>query len=111
MGISLPIIYNTRLFDRTGRSYLVDIQILQSDDFTKYRPDGVKCVFRVLREMAFNKNKFELVLLVDNHDPFGFHSHPDLPEVHEKRVELDVRNWKEAWILFDIMVKELINEA
>jgi hypothetical protein len=35
MGISLPIIYNTRLFDRTGRSYLVDIQILQSDDFTK----------------------------------------------------------------------------
>lgn len=85
MGIKLPLIQRHRLYDRKSRECVVEIKIEQTLDFSKYPPDGVKCIFRFLREMATTDNKYELMFLIDNHAPFGFHMHDKLPRIHDSR--------------------------
>ncbi len=35
--------------------------------------------------------------MIDNHAPYGFHEHDELPENHESRVTIHVKSWQEAF--------------
>lgn len=48
-------------------------------------------------------------LLVDNHEPFGFHIHTQLPEDKNVRIQLPVSNYSEALQLFRQEVERIIN--
>lgn len=111
MGIKLPFIYQYKLYDLSGKESVVDISIIPTLDLRKYPPDGVKCVFKFFKEEMIGTGRYELLLLIDNHEPFGFHMHDRLPEVHDSRIKLPVGSWQEAWLIFDKVVKELLNEA
>ena len=87
-----------------GDVFIVDVSVNQTTDKSKYPPDGVKSVFKVFR-LSENGEK-ELVLLIDNHKPFGFHEHPDLPSKKPRRA-IRAENWQEAWDIFEKMMKEI----
>lgn len=108
MSSKLPICRTIAMMDAQGRLYKNFIKVEQTSDPTLYRPDGIKCVFRVLREKTRGSEDFELILLIDNHEPFGFHCHDKLPMLHDSRKPIQASNWKEAWIIFDEMVKEFL---
>lgn len=50
-----------------------------------------------------------MVLLIDNHMPFGFHFHPGLPSNHDEREDIHASDWQMAWEIFDRKLKELFN--
>ena len=50
------------------------------------------------------------MVLVDNHKPFGFHYHDKLPELNSSRRVIHTDSWKEAWVMFQKMCKEVLNE-
>jgi len=47
-------------------------------------------------------------LLLDNHEPFGFHMHTELPDNHEMRVELTVTDHNTALEIFYKEVERII---
>jgi len=47
-------------------------------------------------------------LLVDNHQPFGFHMHTKLPRDKDHREILDVKDHKEALAFFMTEVERII---
>ena len=49
------------------------------------------------------------MILIDNHEPFGFHEHDRLPEEHDSRKEICVDDWKDAWKEFEERMKELFS--
>ena len=110
MSPRLPIIRNRILVDRLGRICVIEIRIEETTDQSKYPPDGKKCVFRLKREVQARGDVFNLILLIDNHEPFGFHWHDKLPNIHDSRKKIWATNWMEAWDIFDKKLKELINE-
>ena len=99
MNIQLPFKHERVLFDKK----LADPKI--------YKPDGKKCVFRFIREQNVDGEDFEIVFLIDNHEPFGFHEHPKLPEEHDVREIIHASEWSQAWDIFDARTRELLNEA
>ena len=111
MGISFPIIKRYEVFNSIGRTFVVEIIIKETEDYLNYFPEGKKCIFRLFREKIINSREFELVLLIDNHAPYGFHIHNKLPEIHDSRVGIKTSDWKEAWYNFDKFTKELMDET
>jgi len=111
MGIKLPIIHSYKRFDKFGRVYLVNVEIEQSGDLKKFIPDGIKCVFRLMRVSEVNSHCYELVVLIDNHAPYGFHQHDKLPGVQDSRTSIQATNWKEAWLYFDRLLEEIMDET
>ncbi|HAZ13817.1 MAG: hypothetical protein A2X86_14520 [Bdellovibrionales bacterium GWA2_49_15] len=109
MSPKLPIKSQRVLTDSKGRMCKIDVSIEQTSDMKKFPPDGKKCVFRVFREKVRGSEDFELVVLIDNHEPLGFHDHDKLPEVHDSRVQVHTTSWQEAWNTFDSKLKELLN--
>jgi hypothetical protein len=108
MKLKFPIYRDISLVDALGRVCRVEVVIEQTADFVKYFPDGKKCIFRFFREKVASSDIFELILLLDNHEPYGFHYHDKLPNDHDSRVRIMTLNWSEAWIVFDEKVKELL---
>ena len=49
-------------------------------------------------------------LLVDNHEPFGFHMRTALPDDNAVRVELSVKNHNEALDLFFQEVERIVRD-
>jgi len=49
----------------------------------------------------------ELLYLIDNHAPYGFHEHDKLPSLHDSRINIHVKNWQEAWDKFQVKCREL----
>lgn len=47
-------------------------------------------------------------LLLDNHEPFGYHLHTKLPHNKNHRVSLDVNNFEEAILLFLLEARKLV---
>ncbi len=111
MNPNLPIHRQRLTTDRQGRICKIEVSIEQTADSNMYPPNGLKCVFKVLREKIKGDEEFEIVLLIDNHKPFGFHNHPKLPLVHDVRGVIHASSWDEAWHIFDKKVKELLDEA
>lgn len=71
-------------------------------------PEGVKAVFKMIRLDVGEENETELVILIDNHKPIGFHSHDGLPENHDFRKPLHVTDWKVAWSIFQAKYREIL---
>lgn len=105
----LPILENWSIIGRSGLTYKVEVRIEQTSDQIKFPPSGIKCSFKVMSENLFGKN--ELLILIDNHEPHGFHYHDRLPEVHDSRKSINAKNWQKAWNYFDQILKEIINES
>ncbi|WP_417336279.1 hypothetical protein [Halobacteriovorax marinus] len=82
----------------------VDIQITENRKL--YPPFGLKAVFKAIRLNSSSRNK-EIVILIDNHIPYGFHEHDKLPRIHDSRKILTEQNWQEAWGIFQKKIKEL----
>ncbi|MEO5971442.1 MAG: hypothetical protein ABIQ95_16070 [Bdellovibrionia bacterium] len=66
-------------------------------------PNGIKAKF-VLIDVQGNFPK----LLVNNHEPFGFHMHTALPEDKDVRVELPVIDHNAALALFYKEVERIL---
>ncbi len=66
-------------------------------------PTGIKARFVMIDvEGGFPR------LLVDNHEPFGFHMHTQLPEDSSVRVPLSVKDHNEALAIFMKEVERII---
>jgi hypothetical protein len=68
-------------------------------------PQGIK-----LRCVLIDLYKNKPVLLVDNHEPLGFHIHIDLPDNHDNRISLGTDDYREAIKIFMDESKRIINE-
>lgn len=93
--------------DGKGRLYRVSVYVAETDDLVKY-PEGVKAIFRLFR--LNHEGSEELVILLDNHEPFGFHEHDELPGKHDSRESIRTDDWREAWRIFQERCKEIFNE-
>jgi hypothetical protein len=47
---------------------------------------------------------------VDNHEPFGFHMHTELPEQHETRIQLAVTDHNAALALFYQEIERILKD-
>jgi hypothetical protein len=77
-----------------NRRYRVILFALEVPVSRKF-PKGIKAKF-VLIDVEGNFPR----LLVDNHEPFGFHMHMGLPKNKDIRVELPVNDHNDALVLF-----------
>ncbi len=66
-------------------------------------PDGIKAKY-VLIDVVQNAER----LLVDNHEPYGFHMHAGLPDEKSLRVKLKTENYLEALKEFNREVWRII---
>ena len=66
-------------------------------------PDGIK-----LRCVLIDIQAQVPMLLLDNHEPFGYHLHTRLPYDKNQRVKVDVKNHEEAILLFLSEARKLV---
>jgi hypothetical protein len=92
---------------RNGNSFRVEVSVNEAINLDKY-PEGVKAVFRMLK--ILDDGEEVLMALVDNHKPFGFHYHDRLPDIHKSREAIHTDSWKDAWVKFQEICKEILNE-
>lgn len=111
MNPKLPIKRRWIEVDKKGRSCVVDISIEKTADKMMYPPNGIKSVFKVMREKNVGSEDYEIVYLIDNHEPYGFHEHPKLPEDHGVRKTVHASSWDEAWEIFDKKIEEILDET
>ncbi len=111
MGFRFPIIKKWISTDKRGRTCVIAVNIELTCNRSLYPPDGVKSVFTIKREKYPGTEDFELVLLIDNHAPFGFHEHPRLPVEHDFRRILHITTWQEAWNEFENRIEDVLNET
>ena len=100
----LPIQRDLRLTGKDGKFYVADVSIKKTSDTNKYPPDGIKAVFRLFN--LKDTGEKELVVLIDNHEPFGFHEHLK-PLERELRKKLHISDWQQAWGEFQNKIKEI----
>lgn len=84
--------------------YEARIKVLKIPKSLKF-PDGFK-VSCVLLDTA-TKN---VRLVLDNHQPFGYHVHTELPHDKNVRQQIELKNYNEAIRFFYIEVRKLANE-
>jgi hypothetical protein len=84
--------------------YRVILYVLQVYASNKF-PQGIKARF-VLIDTEGNFPR----LLLDNHEPFGFHMHTDLPDQHETRIQLEVTDHNAALALFYQEVERILKD-
>lgn len=82
--------------------YRVVIKVYQVPANKKF-PQGVKAKY-----VLIDTNLGTPRLLLDNHEPFGFHMHTALPEDCNLRVILDVTDYNKALSLFFKKVEAII---
>ncbi len=111
MNPKLPLSKRWAEIDRQGRNCVVAISIEQTLDKLIYPPNGIKSVFKVIREKNAGTEDYEIVYLIDNHEPFGFHEHPKLAADRENRKTVHASSWDEAWVLFEKKIEEILDET
>jgi len=94
-----------RRFNEKGDSFVVEVEVTQTEDFDKFAPDGIRAIFRVLKDD--NNGESRLVVLIDNHKPLGFHVHDKLPDLHDSREKIQANSWQEAWSIFEEKMQEI----
>lgn len=87
--------------DHRFRVVLYAVEVPGSRKF----PTGIKAKF-VLIDSEGNFPR----LLVDNHEPFGFHMHTQLPEDSSVRVSLDVKDHNKALDVFLAEVERITKQ-
>jgi hypothetical protein len=68
-------------------------------------PDGIK-VKCVLIDTDYNRP----LLLLDNHEPYGYHFHPLLPDDKKFRLTISINSYEEALEIFFREVKKVVNK-
>jgi hypothetical protein len=82
--------------------YRVELKVFKVDPSERF-PDGIKVSFALLDVIDKVPR-----LLVDNHAPFGFHVHTELPKNKQVRKPLVVKNYQEALDEFLRLVKGIV---
>ena len=100
MKASKIILNETFAINDRYRITLYAIEVPESKKF----PSGVKTKF-ILIDVLENAAR----LLIDNHEPFGYHMHTHLPEDSSIRVKLPVTDHSEALNLFMNEVERIVN--
>lgn len=100
----LPVITDYIFTGTDGIDYSVEIEVYETQNLNIF-PEGVNGTFRLLRINPDGERK--LIYLIDNHAPYGFHEHDELPENHESRVTIHVKSWQEAWEKFQARCREI----
>jgi hypothetical protein len=90
---------------------VIEVNVESTLNRSLYPPDGVKSVFTIKREKNPGTEEFELVLLIDNHAPFGFHEHPKLPDKHDYTRTIHISSWQDAWFEFEKRIEDVLNET
>ena len=68
-------------------------------------PSGIKARY-VLTDRVLKV----ALLLIDNHEPFGFHVHDGLPDNKDARRLLDAKDYLDALKEFWILAKEILDD-
>lgn len=92
-----------KLLDGRYEARIVAYEVSKSKKF----PDGIKlsCVLLDTEEKVPR-------LLLDNHEPYGYHLHTKLPHDKSYRISVDVKNYEEAIEFFMQAASEVIeNES
>lgn len=76
------------------KGFEVHIKVLKVPKRSKF-PDGIK-----LRCVLINTELNVPILLLDNHEPFGYHMHTRLPYDKNHRVKVIVNSYEEAVSFF-----------
>ena len=84
--------------------YCVLLKVLEVKRSRKF-PGEIKVRF-VMIDLLIGKP----ILIVDNHAPYGFHSHTRLPDCKQTREALAVSNYQEALEYFLQNIREIIRE-
>lgn len=84
--------------------YKAKIRVFEVPKSLKF-PDGYKvnCVL-------LDTNSKTVLLVLDNHQPFGYHIHTELPHNRNARMKIDVKTYEEAIKSFFKEVRRLTNE-
>lgn len=85
--------------------FAISVKVFEVSDDPSH-PEGVKTSF-VLIDLKIQKP----VLLIDNHAPFGFHMHTELPDNKSARKSLKVKTYQEAYRVFMAEVEKRIEKA
>jgi hypothetical protein len=84
--------------------YLVEITLLKVEPSEKY-PEGINASF-VLIDAKIRLPR----LLIDNHAPWGFHVHEELPHKKDSRRSIHASNYMEAQEEFFRLMKEILKD-
>lgn len=87
-----------------GGRYVAHIKVYEVKKSKKF-PDGIKA-----RYVLVNADKGTPRLLVDNHEPYGYHMHTRLPSDKSHRVKLDVNQYLEALVIFLDEAKRILKD-
>ena len=87
---------------KVSATYRIVLKVLEIEP-SKLHPEGIKAKY-VIINMKANKPVF----LIDNHEPFGFHSHPDPGLDHNVRLTIPTRDYSKAMDIFFEKVKEIL---
>jgi hypothetical protein len=93
---------NQRVVLEQGR-FVMEIKAIEVPTSRKF-PNGIK-----LKCILIDMERKKPILLLDNHDPFGFHLHTRLPDDPDFRVSLDVEDYNEAIRTFFAEVRKVIS--
>src|ERR1035437_8106049 len=74
--------------------YVMTIKVYEVQKSKKF-PDGIKARF-LLQTAEGGAPR----LLVDNHEPYGFHMHTKMPHDRDHRETLDVTDYRDAMDIF-----------
>lgn len=99
--MSSKLIYDYKVVLLEG-GFEVRIVAYQVSKSLKF-PDGIK-----LRCILLDLNSKEPRLLLDNHEPYGYHMHTKLPLDKKYRLKVEVKNYKLAIFLFLNEVRKLV---
>ena len=92
------------LLDQTldvSERYRVELKVFAIKQSPKH-PEGVKVRFVLINAVEKTPR-----LLIDNHEPFGFHVHEELPGNKDSRRTLKTKDYLEALDEFWRLVKEI----
>lgn len=93
---------NERIVLQQGR-FIIEIKAYEVTCSRKF-PEGIK-VKCVLIDVEQGKPR----VLLDNHEPFGFHLHTRLPDDPDFRVSLDIVDYSEAVRIFFSEVRKVVS--
>jgi len=83
--------------------YRVELKVFEVQKSERF-PERIKVSFILIDVIAKVPR-----LLIDNHAPFGFHVHEDLPSNKESRRQIPVNDYSEIMEEFWRLAKEIIN--
>lgn len=84
-------------------AFVIEIKAYEVQKTKKY-PEGIKLKC-VLIDVGIGKPR----VLLDNHEPYGFHLHARLPEDHDFRVSLGITDYEEAMRTFFKEVRKVVS--